>query len=131
LEVTGIIACMFDARTSLARAVHEKIKEYFGDKVFKTVIRKNIRLAESPSHGLPVMVYDPEAAGAADYMALAKEVVAREGGAAAAEAKAPEAAAAPGPAASAAPTTAAGTPATGPQPPKQAELFDRRPSNNS
>jgi hypothetical protein len=78
LEITGIIACMFDARTSLAKAVHEKIKEYFGSKVFKTVIRKNIRLAESPSHGKPIMVYDPEAIGAADYLSLAKEVIAQE-----------------------------------------------------
>lgn len=78
LQITGIIACMYDARTSLAKAVHEKIKEYFGAKVFKTVIRKNIRLAESPSHGKPVMLYDPEAIGTSDYMALAKEVLAME-----------------------------------------------------
>ena len=78
LQITGIIACMYDARTSLAKAVHEKIKEYFGPKVFKTVIRKNIRLAESPSHGQPITLYDPEAIGASDYTALAKEVIAQE-----------------------------------------------------
>ncbi len=78
LEITGIIACMYDARTSLAKAVHQKIKEYFGNKVFKTVIRKNIRLAESPSHGKPILLYDAEAIGASDYMSLAKEVVAQE-----------------------------------------------------
>jgi chromosome partitioning protein len=78
LQITGIIACMYDARTSLAKAVHEKIREYFGNKVFKTVIRKNIRLAESPSHGQPITLYDPEAMGASDYLSLAKEVIAQE-----------------------------------------------------
>ena len=78
LQITGIIACMYDARTSLAKAVHEKIKEYFGNKVFRTVIRRNIRLAESPSHGQPITLYDRETIGATDYMALAKEVIAQE-----------------------------------------------------
>jgi chromosome partitioning protein len=78
LEITGIITCMFDSRTNLSREVLDNIRTYFGDKVFKTVIRKNVRLAESPSYGKVIMEYDPLSAGAHDYSALADEVVAQE-----------------------------------------------------
>jgi len=78
LEITGIIPCMHDSRTKLAQAVLDKIRGYFGEKVFRTVIRKNVKLAESPSHGKPIILYDPEAAGAHDYMALTREVIAQE-----------------------------------------------------
>lgn len=74
LKITGIVPTLFDARTNLAREVIEKIREYFGEKVYKTAIRKNIRLAEASSHGLPVALYDPRSTGAEDYEALAKEV---------------------------------------------------------
>jgi len=79
LEITGIIACMFDTRTRLSHEVFENIKEYFSNKVFETVIRKNVRLAESPSHGKPIISYDSNSHGSEDYMALAREVIAQEG----------------------------------------------------
>lgn len=78
LEITGIIPCMYDSRTKLGNAVLEKIKEYFEDKVFTTSIRKNVRLSESPSHGMPITTYAPDSHGAKDYEELAREVVAQE-----------------------------------------------------
>ena len=78
LEITGIIPCMYDPRTKLSQAVLDKIKHYFEDRVFNTAIHKNVRLAESPSYGKPISIYDPEAQGTKDYMKLAKEVIAQE-----------------------------------------------------
>jgi len=78
LALTGIIACMFDARTSLAYDVLEEIREHFGRKVFKTVIRKNIRLAEAPGFGKPITLYDGRCRGSQDYRALARQVLAME-----------------------------------------------------
>ena len=78
LEITGIIVCMYDSRTKLGQAVLDKIKEYFADKVFVTNIRKNIKLSEATSHGVPITVYAPESNGAQDYEALTKEIVAQE-----------------------------------------------------
>lgn len=78
LEITGIIPCMYDSRTKLGQAVLDKIKEYFEDKVFATNIRKNIKLSESTSHGVPIIVYAPESNGAQDYEALTKEIIAQE-----------------------------------------------------
>ena len=78
LEVTGIIACMFDTRTNLSHEVLASIREYFADKVFDTVIRKNVKLAESPSHGKPIIHYSSGARGSRDYTALAQEVIAQE-----------------------------------------------------
>ncbi len=78
LEITGIIPCLYDSRTKLGREVLEKIKEYFNGKVFNTIIRKNVKLSESPSHGLPVMAYAPDSNGARDYAALTKEIIAQE-----------------------------------------------------
>ena len=77
LEITGIISCMYDSRTKLGQAVLDKIKEYFADKVFTTTIRKNIKLSESTSHGMPVTEYAPDSNGAQDYEALTKEIVAK------------------------------------------------------
>lgn len=74
IEVTGILATMFDKRTNLAKEVTEKIKEHFGDKVYKTYIRKNIKLAEASSHGKPVILYAPNSTGTKDYISLSKEV---------------------------------------------------------
>jgi len=82
LEITGIIPTLFDSRTNLAQEVLANIRDYFGDKVFRTVIRKNVRLAESPSYGKVITEYDDTAAGAQDYRALAEEVIAQEAGAA-------------------------------------------------
>ena len=78
LEITGIIATLFDSRTNLAQEVLGNIRQYFGNKVFRTVIRKNVRLAESPSYGKVITEYDASATGAQDYMALAEEVIAQE-----------------------------------------------------
>ena len=78
LEVTGILACMYDGRTRLAQEVRANIEEFFPDKLYKSMIRKNIKLAESPSHGKPISTYDRNSRGCKDYMALAREVVAQE-----------------------------------------------------
>lgn len=77
LEVTGVLATRYDKRKILNREVVNRIKEHFGDKVFKVLIRENISLAESPSHGLTIFEYFPGSYGAEDYMALAKEVLDR------------------------------------------------------
>ena len=78
LEITGIIPCMYDSRTNLGHEVLDKIKEYFEDKVFKTAIRKNVKLSESPSHGMSIMTYAPDSNGAKDYAALTKEIIDQE-----------------------------------------------------
>ena len=78
LQVTGIIACMHDGRTRLAREVKANIMEFFPDKLFASVIHKNIKLAESPSHGKPINVYDRKSRGHKDYQALAREVLEQE-----------------------------------------------------
>lgn len=74
LKITGILPTMFDGRTNLSKEVIEKINEYFGNKVYKTKIRKNIKLAEASSHGKPILLYDPRSSGAEDYEAFSKEV---------------------------------------------------------
>ncbi len=77
LELLGVLPTMIDSRTTLSGQVHEEIKKHFPGKVFNTTIPRNIRLAEAPSHGLPVGVYDRFSKGARAYKALAKEVLAR------------------------------------------------------
>jgi chromosome partitioning protein len=79
LQISGILACRVDARTRHAREVVEQLRQRSGDLVYKTVIRENIRLAESPSFGQPITLYDPRSAGAADYRALADEIISQEG----------------------------------------------------
>lgn len=80
LEITGIILCMYSSRTRLGNEVVEKIREHFEDRVFNTIIRKNVKLSESPSHGKPIVSYAPGSSGSADYMALAEEVIQQENG---------------------------------------------------
>jgi chromosome partitioning protein len=75
LAVEGILLTMYDERTNLSRQVRDDLREYFGDKVFSTVIPRNVRLAEAPSFGKPVFLYDPECKGATSYLDLAKEVI--------------------------------------------------------
>lgn len=75
LEIEGVVMTMFDSRTRLSNQVYEEVKKYFDDKVFKTVIPRNIRLSEAPSHGLPITVYDPLSKGARTYKKLAKELL--------------------------------------------------------
>jgi chromosome partitioning protein len=67
---------MFDSRNTLCRQVVADVKTHFPDKVFQTVVPRNVRLSESPSHGLPALLYDPSSKGAQAYGELAKEVVA-------------------------------------------------------
>jgi len=77
LELLGVLPTMMDSRTTLSSQVHEEIKKHFPGKVFKTVIPRNVRLAEAPSHGLPIGAYDKFSKGARSYKALAKEVISR------------------------------------------------------
>jgi chromosome partitioning protein len=79
LELLGVLPTMLDSRTSLSNQVHQEIKKHFPGKVFSTTIPRNIRLAEAPSHGVPVGVYDKFSKGARAYKALAKEVIDRVG----------------------------------------------------
>ncbi len=78
LQIEGILFTMFDARTNLSMQVVENVKDNLNLKIFKTMIPRNIRLAEAPSYGLPITLYDPKSAGAESYMALAKEVISRK-----------------------------------------------------
>ena len=77
LALGGVLVTMFDSRTTLSSQVHEEVKKHFPGKVFKTVIPRNIRLAEAPSHGLPIGAYERWSKGARAYKALAKEVIER------------------------------------------------------
>ncbi|HHZ16431.1 MAG TPA: AAA family ATPase [Peptococcaceae bacterium] len=78
LEIFGAVLTMFDARTNLSIQVVDEVKAYFKDKVFRSIIPRNVRLSEAPSYGLPINLYDPKSKGAEQYMELAKEVVERE-----------------------------------------------------
>jgi chromosome partitioning protein len=78
LEVEGLLRTLFDGRNRLALEVSEQLISYFGAKVYQTVIPRNIRLAEAPSHGLPVLLYDNKSQGAAAYLALAGEMLRRQ-----------------------------------------------------
>lgn len=75
LEIEGFLLTMYDARLRLANSIYEELKSHFGDMVFNTVIPRNIKLSESPSHGLPVILYDPDSRGAIAYQALAEEIL--------------------------------------------------------
>lgn len=78
LEVEGVIMSMYDSRTNLCNDVVEEVKKYFTDKVYKTTIPRNIRLAEAPSFGLPIMLYDDKCRGAEAYEQLTKEFIKRQ-----------------------------------------------------
>jgi len=78
LALGGILLTMFDQRNLLSHRVSDDVRQHFGDKVFKTVIPRNVRLSESPSHGLPIILYDIKSRGALAYMEMAKEII--EGG---------------------------------------------------
>ena len=73
--IEGVILTMFDARTNLSTQVAREVEKYFGNKVFQTIIPRNIRLSEAPSHGLPITLYDSESKGAETYKKLAKELI--------------------------------------------------------
>ena len=75
LEIEGIVLTMYDSRTNLSRQIETEVRDYFGDKVYRTVIPRNIRLSEAPSFGKPIVFYDIACAGALAYINLAKEVI--------------------------------------------------------
>ena len=75
LVIEGVLLTMFDGRTNLSVQVADEVKSFFGTKVYKTIIPRNVRLSEAPSYGEPIIVYDPKSKGAAVYTKLAKEVI--------------------------------------------------------
>ena len=75
LQIAGVLLTMFDGRLNLSRQVASEVKSYFGDKVYKTSISRNVRLADAPSHGQPIVLYDILSQGSQDYMSLAGEVI--------------------------------------------------------
>lgn len=77
LEIEGFLLTMYDARLRLANQIYEELKSHFGDMVFNSVIPRNIRLSEAPSHGLPAIIYDPESRGATAHVQLARELIAK------------------------------------------------------
>jgi len=82
LDVEGVLLTMYDDRTNLGQQVANDVRGFFGDKVYRTVIPRNVRLAEAPSHGIPAVTYDPRSRGADAYTQLAAEFLARQTGAA-------------------------------------------------
>ncbi len=78
LEIEGIVFTMYDARTNLSLQVVEEVKRSLGENVYRTIIPRNVRLGESPSHGLPIHLYDPKSKGAESYSLLAEEVMEKE-----------------------------------------------------
>ena len=79
LEMEGVVFTMFDSRTNLSNQVVENVKQNLDSMVYDTIIPRNIKLAEAPSHGMPINLYDPKSAGAESYRKLAQEVINREG----------------------------------------------------
>jgi chromosome partitioning protein len=79
LEIEGIVLTMFDSRNNLSHEVAEEVRKHFGDKVYNTVIPRNVTLGEAPSHGKPAILYDIRSKGAQSYLALAKEVLSENG----------------------------------------------------
>ena len=77
LEIEGLLRTMFDGRNNLSNAVSDQLIEHFGDRVYRTLIPRNVRVAEAPSHGLPVLRYDPSSRGAVAYIGLAGEMLRR------------------------------------------------------
>jgi len=78
LQIEGILLTMYDERTNLTRQVAADLREFFPGEVFTTVIPRSIRLAEAPSHGKPILLYDPGSKGSEAYIQLAKEILANE-----------------------------------------------------
>lgn len=80
LEIEGVVLTMYDGRTNLSSQVVQEVKAYFKNKVYETIIPRNVRLSEAPSFGLPIIKYDPKSLGSETYMALAEELVAANKG---------------------------------------------------
>ena len=79
LHIEGFLLTMYDARLRLANQIYEELKSHFGDIVFTTVIPRNTRLSEAPSHGLPALLYDPHSSGAISHMQLAQDILEKKG----------------------------------------------------
>ncbi len=77
LEIEGFLMTMYDSRLRLANQIYDEVKRHFQELVFKTVIQRNVKLSESPSHGLPVILYDADSTGAKNHLALAKEIISK------------------------------------------------------
>ena len=75
LEIEGFLLTMYDSRLRLANQIYDEVKSHFQELVFKTVIQRNVKLSESPSHGLPVILYDADSTGSKNHLALAKEII--------------------------------------------------------
>jgi chromosome partitioning protein len=75
LEIEGFLLTMYDSRLRLANQIYDEVKRHFQELVFKSVIQRNVKLSESPSHGLPVILYDADSTGAKNHLALAKEII--------------------------------------------------------
>ena len=79
LEMEGVVFTMYDVRTNLSQQVVESVRQYLKEKVYDTIIPRNVRLAEAPSHGMSIMEYDPRSSGAEAYRKLADEVIGQKG----------------------------------------------------
>jgi len=77
LQIEGVVLTMYDSRTNLSEQVVEEVRGYFQERVYRTIIPRNVRLSEAPSHGLHIFEYDPRSKGAEVYLALAREVTGR------------------------------------------------------
>lgn len=77
LQIEGFLLTMYDSRLRLANQIYDEVKRHFQELVFKTVIQRNVKLSESPSHGLPVILYDADSTGAKNHLSLAKEIINR------------------------------------------------------
>lgn len=80
LEIEGFLLTMYDSRLRLANQIYDEVKRHFQELVFKTVIQRNVKLSEAPSHGLPVILYDADSTGAKNHLALAKEIISKNEG---------------------------------------------------
>ena len=78
LEIEGFLLTMFDSRLRLANQIYDEVKRHFQELVFKTIIHRNVKLGEAPSHGMPVILYDAVSSGARNHLALAKEIINKE-----------------------------------------------------
>jgi len=79
LEIAGLLRTMYDPRNTLSQQVSQQLESHFGDKVYRTLVPRNVRLAEAPSHGVPAVIWDPASKGAQAYLALAEEILAGPG----------------------------------------------------
>ncbi|SHF47560.1 chromosome partitioning protein [Bacteroides luti] len=77
LEIEGFLLTMFDSRLRLANQIYDEVKRHFQELVFKTVVQRNVKLSEAPSHGLPVILYDADSTGSKNHLALAQEIIKR------------------------------------------------------